>query len=410
MNEIWSNFCVSESYEPGSTFKPITVSSALETGALTGDETFYCDGGEYVTDTKINCDNVYGHGQETVIDAIKNSCNDALMQIGFKLTISDFCKYQRLFNFGSTTGIDLPNESSGVLYDEDSMHEVELATNSFGQGFTCTMIQEYAAFSAVVNGGYYYQPHLVKQILDADGGVAKNIEPLLLSQPISSRSSSILREALEAGVNEGTGKKSKVPGYRMGGKTGTAEKINPATGQRWAGRYLVSFIGAVPIDDPQVVIYVVVDEPNVEDQSTGGYAQIIARKILSEILPYLNIQPTEEITDEELANIGITWDDVQLGRQTETEAETDEDGNVIEKETETDEYGNVIESQPETDADGNEISTDESDGSAGDGSASDGSADDESAADNPNMALPPEDTGQNDAAEDGITNEELGLE
>jgi len=383
LNDIWSNFCVTESFEPGSTFKPITVSSALETGALTGDETFYCDGGEFVTDTQINCDNIYGHGMETISDAIMNSCNDALMQIGFKLQIEDFCKYQRLFNFGRVTGIDLPNESSGILYDRDAMHEVELATNSFGQGFTCTMIQEYAAFSAVVNGGYYYRPHLVKQILDADGGVAKSIEPLLLSQPISARSSSILRDALEAGVREGTGKKSKVPGYRMGGKTGTAEKINPATGQRWAGRYIVSFIGCVPIDDPQVVIYVVIDEPNVPDQSTGGYAQIVARKILQEILPYLNIYPTEEVTDEELQKIGITREEAEIGRQVDTaQPETDENGNVIETEPETDENGNVIETE-------------------------------NGVAENPNMASPPEDNGknlENTGPDAGITNEELGLE
>lgn len=374
---------MTESFEPGSTFKPVTVSSALETGALRGDETFECDGGEFVTDTQINCDNIYGHGTETIIDAIKNSCNDALMQIGFKLKIDDFCKYQRLFNFGKVTGIDLPNESSGILYDRDAMHEVELATNSFGQGFTCTMIQIYAAFSTVINGGYYYQPHMVRQILDSDGGVEKSIDPLLLSQPISARSSSILRDALEAGVREGTGQKAKVPGYRMGGKTGTAEKINPETGQRWKGRYLVSFIGCVPIDDPQVVIYVVIDEPNVLDQSTGGYAQIVARKILQEILPYLNLYPTEEVTDEELNNIGITREQAEIGRQIDSgEPETDENGNIVEPESETDENGNVIPGE-------------------------------NGVAENPNMAAPPQENGKNSEStgiDAGITNEELGLE
>ena len=132
---------MSQDFEPGSTFKPVTVSSALESGALTGDETFYCDGGEFVTDTQINCDNVYGHGEETLSQVIENSCNDALMQIAFKMGISDFCKYQELFNFGSRTGIDLPNESSGTVYSENNMHEVELATSSFGQSLTCTMVQ-----------------------------------------------------------------------------------------------------------------------------------------------------------------------------------------------------------------------------------------------------------------------------
>lgn len=404
MNEMWSNFCVSQSFEPGSTFKPITVSSALETGALSEDATFVCDGYEFITDTRINCDNVNGHGPETVSDAIKNSCNDALMQIGAMLGVEDFCKYQRLFNFGRVTGIDLPNESSGILYDRDAMHEVELATNSFGQGFTCTMIQEFAAFSAVVNGGCYYQPHVVKQILDADGGVAKSVDPLLLVQPVSAKTSLVLRDALEAGVREGTGKKAKVPGYRMGGKTGTAEKINPETGQRWSGRYVVSFIGCVPADDPQVVIYTVIDEPNVPDQATGGYSHILSRKILQEILPYLNIYPTEEVTDEELQKIGITREEAEIGRQVGTEPETDENGNVIEPVPETDENGNVI--QPETDENGNVIQpeTDEYGNKIGGQDA---------VADNPNMASPPEDNGKNSentGSDAGITNEELGLE
>ncbi len=322
----WSNFCVSQDFEPGSTFKPVTVSSALESGALTGDETFYCDGGEFVTDTQINCDNVYGHGEETLSQVIENSCNDALMQIAFKMGISDFCKYQELFNFGSRTGIDLPNESSGTVYSENNMHEVELATSSFGQSLTCTMVQELAAFSAVINGGYYYKPHVVGQITNSDGGVVKNVEPILMRQPISARSSSMLRDYLEATVSEGTGKKARVPGYRVGGKTGTAEKYPCGN-----GKYLVSFIGAVPMDDPQLVVYVIIDEPNVEDQSTGGYAMTIAQKIMMEVLPYLNIPQTEEITDELLAELGMTREEAESGRVAETQTpETNEDGTPVE--------------------------------------------------------------------------------
>ena len=322
----WSNFCVSQDFEPGSTFKPVTVSSALESGALTGDETFYCDGGEFVTDTQINCDNVYGHGEETLSQVIENSCNDALMQIAFKMGISDFCKYQELFNFGSRTGIDLPNESSGTVYSENNMHEVELATSSFGQSLTCTMVQELAAFSAVINGGYYYKPHVVGQITNSDGGVVKNVEPILMRQPISARSSSMLRDYLEATVSEGTGKNARVPGYRVGGKTGTAEKY-----PRGNGKYLVSFIGAVPMDDPQLVVYVIIDEPNVEDQSTGGYAMTIAQKIMMEVLPYLNIPQTEEITDELLAELGMTREEAESGRVAETQTpETNEDGTPVE--------------------------------------------------------------------------------
>lgn len=329
-NDLWSNFCVSYAFEPGSTFKPITVSSAIETGSIDPDDTFYCDGYEFITDTRINCDNVNGHGMETVREAIQNSCNDALMQIGYRLGVEKFCKYQRLFNFGSRTGIDLPNENIGSLYSTENMHEVELATNTFGQGFTCTMIQEAAAFCAVVNGGYYYQPHMVKQILNDQGGVVKTNDPILLRQPISASTSKVLQEALEMGVLYGTGRKAWVPGYRVGGKTGTAEKINPENGQRWQGRYIVSFIGAAPINDPEVMIYSVVDEPNVDDQTQGGYPHVMSRKILMEILPYLNIPVTEEYTDEELADHGITREEAEAGRITETETpETDEDGNVI---------------------------------------------------------------------------------
>lgn len=314
LNTMWSNFCVSTSFEPGSVVKPITVASALEVGAVSDGDYFYCDGGEFITDTDIHCDVWPGaHGDETLEYAIVNSCNDALMQIGMKMGIDAFCEYQSLFNFGSATGIDLPNENAGVVYNENTMHEVELATCTFGQGYTCNMIQEAAAFSAVINGGYYYQPHVVKQVLNADGSVEKNVEPLLLRQPVSSQVSSLVRGYLETAVQEGTGRKSRVPGYRTGGKTGTAEKIDEETGQRAAGRYLVSFIGAAPINDPEVVVYVVIDEPNVANQADSSYPQILFRQIATELFPYLGLYPTEEITDQLLMELGMTRDQVVEG-------------------------------------------------------------------------------------------------
>jgi len=308
--EKWYNFCVSESYEPGSVVKPITVASALEVGAVSDGQHFYCDGGEFITDTQINCDNIYGHGDETLEYAIVNSCNDALMQIGMAMGISNFLQYQSAFNFGQVTGIDLPNENPGVTYDRSGMHEVELATCTFGQGFTVNMVQEAAAFSAVVNGGNYYQPHVVRQVLSADGESLKTVEPLLLRQPVSSQVSSLVRGYLKTAVQEGTGQKSQVPGYLTGGKTGTAEKIDPETGQRDKGKYLVSFIGAAPIDDPQVVIYVVVDEPNVEDQADSSYPQVIFRKIATEVFPYMGLYPTEEVDPLLLQKLGLTEDDI----------------------------------------------------------------------------------------------------
>ena len=348
LNSMWSNFCVSDAIEPGSTFKPITVASALDCGAVTENDYFYCDGGEQVTDTYIRCDAwPNAHLDESLGDVLKNSCNDGLMQIGFAMTIPNFIKYQSLFNFGKTTGIDLPNESAGSVYTRETMNEVELSTCTFGQGLTCTMVQEITAFSAVVNGGYYYQPHVVDKILNENGKVIKNSSSLLLKQTVSSDVSDTLREYLEVAVQEGTGKHAQVPGYRIGGKTGTAEKIDPETGRRADGKYLVSFIGAAPINDPEVVIYVIVDEPNVANQANSTFAQELYQKIAMEVLPYMGIYPTEEVTPELLASLGLEQDDVGEGAIQTFDAidsygtyHTDarvEDGKVV------DGNGNVIE-------------------------------------------------------------------
>lgn len=389
--DLWGNFCVSDSFEPGSTYKPITIASALEIGAITTDDTFVCDGGEFITDTEIHCDVYPGaHGLETLEDALVNSCNDALMQIASKMHVSNFLKYQSLFNFGKRTGIDLPNESSGVIYTQSAMNEVELATCSFGQGFTCTMIQEIAAFSAVINGGYYYQPHVVDKILDEDGAIVKDNSSLLLKQIISSSTSDTLKEYLESVVEDGTGQKSRVPGYRVGGKTGTAEKIDSETGQRADGLYLVSFIGAAPINDPEVVIYVVVDEPNVENQASSSYAQKIFQTIALDLFPYLGITATEEITDSLLAELGLTEDDVVEVDSVVTFQAFDSYGNlynsarVVDGEV-VDEYGNAIAgayvAEDGTVYDGymNEVSSIASD---------DSEEEEEEIASNPDMATP----------------------
>lgn len=311
LNGMWNNFCVSDGIEPGSTFKPMTVASALECGAVNKSSGFLCDGGEFITDTEIHCD-AYpnSHGQESLGDVLKNSCNDGLMQIGFNMGISKFIEYQSMFNFGKLTGIDLPNEAAGAVYNRETMNEVELATCTFGQGLTCTMIQEIAAFSAVINGGLYYQPHVIEKILNEDGKVVKDSSSLVLKQTVSADVSETLRGYLETAVLEGTGRKAQVPGYRVGGKTGTAEKIDLTTGRRAKGKYLVSFIGAVPIDDPEVVIYVVVDEPNVAMQADSSYAQYLYQAIATEVLPYMNIYPTENVDDALLAQLGLTKEDL----------------------------------------------------------------------------------------------------
>ncbi len=266
----------------------------------------------------INC--TWTHGEETLGDIIKNSCNPGMMMIAQAMGVETFCRYQEMFGFGKRTGIDLPNENSGVVFDENNMHIMELCTSSFGQGETATMLQELAAFSAVVNGGYYYKPHMVKQILDGDGGVAKNIEPILVSQPISTKTSYTLRDYLELVVTEGTATDAQIPGYRIGGKTGTAEKL-----PRGNNKYIISYIAAAPIDDPQVVVYAVIDEPNIDNQEDGSYTKNMVKNIMSEILPYLGIYPTGELTEEEEASLGV-----QLEKEVETEIQYvyDEWGNL----------------------------------------------------------------------------------
>lgn len=395
LNDMWSNYCVSDAIEPGSTFKPITVAAALECGAITENSGFVCDGGEFITDTEIHCD-VWpnAHGQESLGDVLKNSCNDAMMQIGMQMKISNFIKYQSMFNFGTPTGIDLPNESAGAVYTRETMNEVELATCTFGQGLACTMIQEIAAFSTVVNGGYYYQPHVVDKIYNETGKLVKDSESLLLKQNISTGVSETVRGYLETAVEEGTGRSARVPGYRVGGKTGTAEKIDPQTGQRAEGKYLVSFIGAVPINEPELVIYVVVDEPNVADQARSTYAQVIFRKIALEVLPYMDIYPTEAVDDAVLAELGLTSED--LGEETvHTFQAYDSNGNLYNDARVVD--GRVLNGQ------GQEI---EGAYVGEDGTVYDGYANPVSTvetepvidpkADNPNIALPPTENEENE--------------
>lgn len=292
---MWKNYCVSQNFEPGSTVKPIVVAGALESGAITENSRFLCDGGEEIGEDYVRCA-VYpdNHGAESLGGVIQNSCNDGMMAIGRKMGAAKFLEYQQRFNFGTRTGIDLPNEETGLLFTEDNMYEMELSTSAFGQGFNCTMIQEISAMAAAINGGIYYQPHLVKEITDEDGKVVKSIQPNILKQPISEEVSADIREYMGMSVTDGTSKKSKVKGYSMGGKTGTAEKLN----EKEKGNYLVSFIGFAPLDNPELLIYVVVDTPNVEEQASSSYPQFLAQAILSEVLPYMNIYMDEPTTEE----------------------------------------------------------------------------------------------------------------
>ncbi|MFR5356123.1 MAG: penicillin-binding transpeptidase domain-containing protein, partial [Clostridia bacterium] len=208
LNELWRNFCVSDTYEPGSTAKPITVAAALESGVVHDGDTFLCDGRQNVGGHEIWCAKKIGHGVIDLEGSLKFSCNDALMQIAAKLGEEEYSKYQNLFNLGLRTGIDLPGEArtdSLIYYAQDLapsdnlvMGATDLATNSFGQNFNVTMVQLISAFSATINGGYYYQPHVVKKIMDSNGGTVKNVEPILLRRPISSKTSALIRQYLYA--------------------------------------------------------------------------------------------------------------------------------------------------------------------------------------------------------------------
>lgn len=300
-NQEWRNFCVSDTFEPGSPSKIFTVATALEEGIVTPNDSFYCDGYQEVGGFPIKCTAYIkgGHQNISLAESLMVSCNDAMMQIAAKTGTPLFTKYQRLFGFGTKSGIDLPGEpdTSGLLYTADTMKPVDLATSSFGQTYNCTMVQMAAGFSSVINGGSYYEPHVVRQIVNEQGAVVKKIEPKLVRETVSESTSSFIRDALYRTVSEGTGKAAAVPGYKIGGKTGTAQKL-----PRSARNYLLSFCGFAPVDDPQVLVYVVVDVPHVEDQPHSTYASVIFQKIMSDILPYLNIFPETDVqVDEEAA-------------------------------------------------------------------------------------------------------------
>ena len=291
MNDLWRNFCVSDAFEPGSTAKPFTVAAGLETGVLNGSETYYCGGQKTVLGVPVSCHYKSGHGTQTIQDAIANSCNVALMDMSEVIGADDFSRYQHIFGFGEYTGIDLPGEAttSALLYSAQDMTELDLATNSFGQNFNVTMTQLVSAFSSLINGGYYYEPHVVKQIRDENGSVIETKDPVLLRKAISTETSEALKTYLKATMDYGTGKRAQVEGYDIGAKTGTAQKL-----PRSAGNYLLSFIGYAPQDNPEIVIYVVIDEANVGAQDDSSLVLSLSKKIMGEAFPYLGITTIAE--------------------------------------------------------------------------------------------------------------------
>lgn len=298
LDALWKNYITTTVYEPGSTMKPLTVASALEEGLVNADSMFMCTNSETIDGVPIQC-HVYpaAHYQVSLKNAVVWSCNPALMQISYKFSASLFSKYQEFWGFGAKTGIDLPYEEAGLLKDSESMTTIDKATNAFGQNMNVSIVQMAAAYSALINGGTYYQPYVVKQILNADGEIVKNIEPTVVKQTVSSYTSNFLKEAMREVLTSSSywTKRSEYGDfeeYPVGGKTGTAEKY-----PRGNGKYVVSLASFEPYDDPNLFIMVVIDEPNVEDQSGGGHTTLLANRIWHDVIEYrygVELDETEE--------------------------------------------------------------------------------------------------------------------
>ena len=290
LNGMWKNFAVVDTYEPGSTIKPFTIATALETGAISENDYYYCSGSWHVGGFDIHCANKKAHGSLSVSGVMEQSCNVGTMQIAAKIGIENFARYQSIFGFGDFTGIDLPGDydTSALMYNAETMSPTDLATNSFGQSFNVNMLQLASGFNSLINGGNYYEPYIIERIENADGNILSSKQSVLVKKTVSPEVSEKLKEYMYATVEKGTGTNAKVEGYAVGGKTGTAEKL-----PRGEGRYLSSFIGYAPQDNPEIMIYVIIDEPNMANQSASVLACQLASDIMTEAFPNMQITRNE---------------------------------------------------------------------------------------------------------------------
>lgn len=294
LNGIWRNFCISDVYEPGSTFKPFTVSACLEQKITKKDEVFLCDGFEVVSDHKIRCVKREGHGAISLSESIEQSCNDVMMNIAHKLGRTQFGRYQKIFGIGTRTGIDLPGESMGLAYEEASLNPVELATSSFGQGVSVTMLQIAAGISSIINGGTYYRPKIVNEVINDAGMIIEKFDPVVMRKTVTKDTAEFIKESMFKTVEQGTGWRVKTEGYKVGGKTGTAQKIERIEGLgnvRSETKYLLSFVGFAPYDKPEALVYVIVDEPNEEDQAKSSAATFLTGEVVKQVFPILGVYP-----------------------------------------------------------------------------------------------------------------------
>lgn len=300
LNTTWRNFCISDTYEPGSVFKPLVAAAALEEGVITKNSTFTCNGKITVVDTDIDCHLHSGHGTISVEEILAQSCNPGIIQIAQKLGAEKFYKYQREFGFGQKTGIDLPGEEVGILHEESALRPVELATSSFGQTFNCTSIQMATAFSALINGGNLVKPYLVSQIVDNDGSVVMEQNTEVVRKVISQKTSDYIRTAMKATVDHGTAKKIAIPGYSIGCKTGTSEQ-----GKRDKKNWTLTHMAYFPAENPQYLVFSVIHLPqNYADgvQTTAT----MTKQLMENIIKYKNLEPTESTEETATLTSGKT--------------------------------------------------------------------------------------------------------
>lgn len=302
-NRQWRNKAVSDAYEPGSVFKIFTAAAALEENAVALDSSFSCVGHTQVAGQPYHCHKRTGHGVQTLMTAMSNSCNPAFITIGQMLGVNTFSKYFEAFGFTAKTGIDVPGETSSIYYSGSNMGPVELASASFGQTFKITPVQLITAAAASVNGGYLVQPHVVSKVVDASGNVVENKSTGYRRQVISETTSEKLRTALEGVVNGGA-KNAYVAGYRTGGKTGTSQKMDKINATKKSGFYVASYVGMAPIENPEIAVLVLLDEPMGNSIYGGTISAPVASAILGEILPYMGFEP--QYSEEELAKRAIS--------------------------------------------------------------------------------------------------------
>ncbi|MCX7715614.1 MAG: penicillin-binding transpeptidase domain-containing protein [Clostridia bacterium] len=303
-NKMWRNKAISDTYEPGSTFKIITAAAGLEENVVNLDSKFYCSGSVKVGSHTIHCHKVGGHGAETFVEGVQNSCNPVFIEIGLRLGAEKFMQYFKAFGLTERTGIDLVGEAKGV-YHTGELSEVDVATSSFGQSFNVTPIQLITAVSAVINGGNLMKPQIVKEIRN-DSGVIKSYQPEIRNRVISQETSDTMRKILESVVSSptGTGKNAYIKGYRIGGKTGTSQK-----GARTGTKRIASFVGFAPADDPQIVCLIMLDEPQVANKYGGTIAAPVVGAIIEDTLEYLGVE--RQFTADELAQMSLTVPEVR---------------------------------------------------------------------------------------------------